>query len=161
MNSFDKLVSQHNRLIYKIIHSLKIYKEYEYYYNIGLQALWEASLKFDGKSAAFTTFAYSVIKGRILNELRLENKWEVINQLPIVEPHFFNTLQYDTYLEKESILHYCNGLTLNQKRWVIHTFIDHETLNEIARRYSVNTCAVKSWRRDALKKLKKQPHTSN
>ncbi|MEH6940283.1 sigma-70 family RNA polymerase sigma factor [Bacillus sp. JJ722] len=160
MDSFNDLVTQYEQLIYKIIHSLNIYKEYDYYYNIGLQALWEASLKFDGVSATFTTFAYSMIRGRILNELRLENKWEVINQLPFDNPQFFNTLHYDKYLENESLISYCDSLTLYQKRWVIHTFIHGETLDGIARIYSVNKCAVKAWRRDALRNIQKQLDTT-
>lgn len=159
MDSFDELATQYEQLIYKIIHTLNIYKDYDHYYNIGLQALWEANIKFDGVSATFTTFAYAVIKGRILNELRLENKWEVTNQLPFDNPHFFSTLHYDKYLEKENLYSYCEGLTLNQKRWVIHTFIYDETLDEIARLYSVNICAVKAWRRNALRNIQKKFNT--
>lgn len=156
MTSFEELAIQYEPLIYKILHSLHLYKDLDYHFNIGLLALWEAHLKFDGVTSSFTTFAYSVIKGRLLNELQSSSRWDRIQQLPNVEPHFFNAIHHDSYLEYETILQYCEGLTDNQKKWVIHTYIDDASLDEIANAYRVSKSAVKAWRRDALAQLRKK-----
>ena len=156
MENFDELVEQYRPLIFNVIHSLKIYKDIDHYYSISLQALWEASCKYDETKAAFSTLAYSTIKGRLLNELRKQIRWENRNMLTEDSKIDSDMTQpcTDLYLEAETIECYCKSLTVNQKRWVIHTFLYNDTLEEIATIYNVNKSAVKAWRRDALKKLR-------
>lgn len=156
MKNFEETVEQYDKMIYSIIHSLHIYKQVDHYYSVGLQALWEASIKFKEEKASFTTFAYSMIRGRILTELRREAYWNSKN-LNMAQ-HLFESLYeckyVEDYLQKEALLSYCHQLTEYQKRWVIHTFLYGRSLDEIADIYSVSKNAVKSWRRDALKKLR-------
>lgn len=161
MESFDNLARQYTPLIYRIIHRLQIYKEIDHYYSIGLQALWEASIKFDGTSASFITFAYHLIKGRILNELHKKNKWDQRHALSNDPDADAPVSQPDVYLERETILCYCTDLTPYQERWVIDTFIHNKTLPEIAASCHVTISAVKSWRRGALAKgeVKEMPST--
>jgi DNA-directed RNA polymerase len=56
----------------------------------------------------------------------------------------------------ESILHYTEGLTLNQQRWLLQTYLKNKTVTEIAELYQVTTASVKSWRKSTLIKLRKQ-----
>lgn len=156
MKDFEGIVKQYDKMIYSIIHSVNIYKNVDHYYSVGLQALWEARMKFKEERASFTTFAYSIIRGRILTELRREKYWNDKNIN--MSQHLFESLYecgyVEAYLQKEAVLSYCHHLTENQKRWVIHTFFYEHSLDEIASIYSVSKDAVKSWRRDALKKLR-------
>lgn len=158
MDAFNEIAKQYTPMIYKVIHSLKIFKEYDHYFNIGLQALWEANSKYDGSKAAFSTFAYAVIRGRLLNELRKESQWEKRNQMITPEQLESNNVSVyiDTYLEMEVLNEYCHTLTENQKHWVIHTFLFNHSLDEIAELYAVSNVAVKSWRRIALQKLRRE-----
>ncbi|WP_019240970.1 MULTISPECIES: sigma-70 family RNA polymerase sigma factor [Bacillus] len=157
MDSFEKVAKEYSPLIYKIIHSLKIYKECDHYYSVGLQALWEAYMKYEEGKASFLTFAFVTIRGRLLIELTKESKWESRNQRMSPEQFEFMECQRysEIYLEKEVIDEYCLLLTDNQKRWVVHTFLEQKSLSEIAELYGVSISAVKSWRRDALQKLRK------
>ena len=160
MDSFEKLVQQYTPMMYKIMHSLKIYKNLEHFHSIALQALWEACMKYDNCSSSFSTFAYTIIRGRLLNELQIEGRYDKHNVPSVMDLLEFNLDHSYThnYLieEADAISQYCEGLTEYQKRWVIHTFLYDHSLDDIAAIYQVAKPVVKSWRRSALDKLRKQ-----
>ena len=60
----------------------------------------------------------------------------------------------DHSFAKEFILSFCDGLTENQKKWVLYTVIDDLSVKEIAEKENVSVSAVKAWRRGAKQKLK-------
>ena len=157
MDHFERLVEQYKPMLYKIMHSLRIYKNFDHFYSVALQALWEASVKYDGHSSSFSTFAYATIRGRLLNELQLESRYDRHNMPLLVEYGLQPSYTHNyTFEEKDAILHYCKNLTELQKRWVIHTFLYNHSLDDIAAIYQVNKTVVKSWRRSALNRLRKQ-----
>lgn len=160
MDNFEKLVQQYTPMMYKIMHSLKIYKNLEHFHSIALQALWEASVKYDHQSSSFSTFAYTIIRGRLLNELQIESRYDrqnVPSLIDLLEYNLNHSYTHEYAIEEaEAILQYCESLTENQKRWVIHTFLYDHSLDDIATIYQVAKPVVKSWRRSALDKLRKQ-----
>lgn len=160
MEDFNEVVQHYHKMIYHIIHSLCIYKQLDHYYSIGLQALWEAQQNFQKEKGAFSTFAYATIRGRLLTELQKEKRQEETfryGSSHLVESS--TDLGYtDLYLQEEILLSYCQSLTKNQQRWVVNTFLYDYSLTDIAHKYSVTKDAVKSWRRDALKKLRHLPY---
>lgn len=60
----------------------------------------------------------------------------------------------DRTLETEFILSFCEGLTKNQKKWVLYTALDFLSVKEIAEKEQVSLSAVKAWRKGAREKLK-------
>lgn len=155
MESFDQLSKQYKPMIHRIIHSLGIYKNADEFYQIGLIALWDASVCFDPKKGDFTNYAYSYIKGRILNELSKNSKLEERTVHPkgeywetVVDPHFAWPF------EKEVLLSFCDGLTEKETKWVLNTFYYCISVQEIASKEGVSISAVKQWRKGATKKLK-------
>ncbi|CAH0202844.1 RNA polymerase sigma factor FliA [Peribacillus sp. Bi96] len=158
MEDFSALATEFTPMIHHIIRSLSIYKNKDEYYQIGLIALWESNENFNKEYGQFHNYAYTVIKGRILNELKRHHKYETRNTpidsatLEIKDP--FSKLEEAFAID--NFLHYTEGLTLNQQRWLLQTYLENKTVTEIAEIYQVTAAAVKSWRNSALRKLKKQ-----
>ncbi|WP_389361696.1 sigma-70 family RNA polymerase sigma factor [Cytobacillus spartinae] len=155
MESFEQLIEQYEAMVWKIIHSLHIYKNVEEFYQTGLIALWEASARFDHEKGSFTSYAYTYIKGKILSEMTRTNKHENQNVYPKEE--FWELIEDSKVtpsLEAELILSLCEDLTPNQKKWVLYTAIADFSLNDIAKLEKVSPSAVKAWRKGAQEKLK-------
>lgn len=155
MAKFEELAIQYEPMIWKVIHSLNIYKNQQEYYQTGLIALWEAKERYIEGKGNFAAFAYSYIKGRIQTELTSKNKHENSNVYP--EEEFWEFIQDespDRSFETEFILSFCDGLTENQKKWVLYTVLDFLSVREIAEKEKVSVSAVKAWRKGAQEKLK-------
>lgn len=157
MESFAELAKQYEPMIWKIIHSLHIYKNQEEYFQTGLIALWDASNRFIEGKGSFSSFAYSYIKGRIQTEMTSCNQYESRSVYPKEE--FWEVIKDespDRTLETEFIQSFCGDLTENQKKWVLYTALDFLSVREIAEREHVSVSAVKAWRKGAKEKLKGQ-----
>ena len=155
MDAFDALVAEFTPMIYKIIHQLHIYKEHDLYFNVGLEALWEAQQKYiPGSGCQFSTFAFTLIKGRMLNLLRKDATWEQRNLINGEHPRILAEQQLDQYFYGEWITDCSVLLTKNQYKWLEQAYLHSKTLSQIATEENVSVAAVKSWRRGALKKLK-------
>lgn len=157
MQSFEQLSRQYEPMIHKIILSLNIYKNKEDYFHTGLVGLWEAAEAFDPEKGDFTNYAYSYIKGQILNEMNRNNRLEERSVYP-KEEYWEGVEEPNTKypLELEFLLSYCEDLTEKETKWVIYTCIDFLSIREIAHKENVSVSAVKQWRSSAKKKLKKQ-----
>ncbi|MBS8265726.1 RNA polymerase subunit sigma-24 [Mesobacillus boroniphilus] len=154
MESFEQLASQYEPMIHKIIRSLHIYKNKEDFLHVGFVSLWEATLSFDPAKGDFSNYAYSFIRGRILQEMERSNRhiersvhpkeefWEtVVDQSPVAP------------LETEFLLSYCQGLTEKETKWVLYTCLEFLSVREIAQKENVSLSAVKQWRKGAKEKL--------
>lgn len=150
MEDFSKLAIQYTPMIHQIIQTLSIYKNKDDFFQIGLIALWEAQTKFDENKGRFLNFAYTSVKGRMLNELAKQHREE--RKIPLQ----MDSYCYDSILQLETILSYTETLTVKQKNWVLLTFIENLSLPEIADKLEVSVAAVKSWRSSALQKLRKE-----
>lgn len=157
MEGFEQMAKQYEPMIHKIIRSLNVYKNKEDYFHIGLVALWEAAEAFEPEKGEFTNYAYSYVKGQILNEMNRINRFEERSILPKEE--FWESVEetnVDHPLELDFLLSYCDGLTEKETKWVIYTCIDFLSIREIAEKENVSLSAVKQWRSGAKKKLKEQ-----
>jgi RNA polymerase sigma factor (sigma-70 family) len=160
MDDFSKLAAQYTPMIYRIIRSLSIYKNKEEFFQIGLIALWEAQAKFDPSRGIFLNYAYTVVKGRILNELKKEHRLDERTMPLEMESYEVSKsmLSIEEPLALENLKSYCESLTNNQKNWLLLTFQEDRSLSEISEQFGVSVAAVKSWRQSALKRLRKQSH---
>ncbi|RSD27008.1 sigma-70 family RNA polymerase sigma factor [Mesobacillus subterraneus] len=157
MNNFDQLAKLYEPMIHKIIRTLHIYKNQKEYFHTGLVALWEAAEGFNPVKGEFSSYAYSYIKGQILNEMSRNNKREERSFSPKEE--YWESLveeNPDSPLEIEFLLSYCETLTEKETKWVIYTCVDFLSIKEIAEREHVSMSAVKQWRKGAKKKLRKE-----
>lgn len=138
------------------MHQLNIYKDKEEFYQIGLIALWDASKNFNEEKGSFLNFAYMYVKGRMMTEITRNNKQTERYYYPKEE---FWTLLEDTKsvdipLEIETLLSYCDGLTVRERNWVIYHFYYHLKQAEIASLENVTVHAVQRWRQAALRKIR-------
>ncbi|GAM14752.1 sigma-70 family RNA polymerase sigma factor [Mesobacillus selenatarsenatis] len=157
MESFEQLSRQYEPMIHKIISSLNIYKNKEDYFHTGLVGLWEAAEAFDPEKGDFTNYAYSYIKGQILNEMNRNNRFEERSVYPKEE--YWETVEEPNAkypLELDFLLSYCEDLTEKETKWVIYTCVHFLSVREIAEKENVSLSAVKQWRSGAKKKLKEQ-----
>lgn len=157
VESFEELAKQYEPMIHSIINNLHIYKNKDDYYQIGLIALWNAMNAFDVERGHFTSYAYSKIRGHILNELlknhkfektficRQEEYWDTLEEVYIQQP-----------LEFELLLSYCGQLTAKEKKWIIASCLNGYSDKEIAELEKVSVSAVKQWRSNAKKKLRRR-----
>lgn len=148
-------------MIWKVIHSLSIYKNKEEFYQTGLIALWEASRQYDPTKGSFSTFAFSYIRGRILTELTKQRKYDE-NNTATTKAEFWESLVDDRLeipLELENILEYCTSLTEPQKKWALYTALADLSIQQISEIENVSVSAVKAWRKGAREKLLNRIHT--
>lgn len=158
MESFDQLALQYTPMIFKIIRSLNIYKNKDEFYQLALIGLWEASERFDSTKGDFTSYSYSLIKGKIQNEMTKANK-EAASTTTAKEEYWVSIEdQFATIpFEEDTLLSYCTSskLTENQTKWILYHFLKGFNIKEIAEIEQVSLSAVKAWRTGAKEKLRK------
>lgn len=156
MDSFQTTLEGFEPMIHQIIRSLSIYKNHDEFYQIGLIALWEATIKFNDEKGHFSSYAYATIRGKMLTELTKLRKWEEQNAYPSEDFWELNEdMTAEQPLELVTLLAYCNGLTHIQRNWVIMTFYYGMNTREIAEKEQVSIAAVKKWRTRSMMKLRK------
>ncbi|MDN4524863.1 sigma-70 family RNA polymerase sigma factor [Fictibacillus fluitans] len=152
---FEELARQFEPLIKSQINALGVYSHFDEYYQAGLIGLWEASLRFEEGKGEFAPFAYRTVRGRMLEQLKKEMKFKTVHvgfSLELVE-----TIPYEggvLPLEQEVLDIYLSHLTAKQKIWVVKKLFYQMKETEIADEEGVSLTAVKSWRRQALAKLR-------
>lgn len=155
--SFQEVLQTEEWIIPYCIKQLHIFKNKDDFYQEGLIGLWEAYKRFDPtRGVAFRTFAYRTVRGKMLTLLlkakKNEDRQAILTEAMVDITEDPNP---DIPLETETILLYCDGLTEPQKKWVIMHFIEGRGQKEIAEKEKVGPETVKSWRRYALQKIRK------
>jgi RNA polymerase sigma factor (sigma-70 family) len=155
---FEQIASMYDPLIKSQIRQYRLTSHFDQYYQAGLLGLWKAYETFEPERGQFSSYAYLLVRGRILQELRGEARRQKAEE--IQDPHesmTFQTLSADDaipLLEDETMNLYLMHLTENQQRWVIHKVFHMKSEAEIAEIFGVTVYAVKSWRKSAIKKLR-------
>jgi RNA polymerase sigma factor (sigma-70 family) len=162
VESFDELAVQYQPMIHKIIQSLHIYRNEDEFYQTGLIALWEAKQSFNESKGSFSNYAYAYIKGKMLTQMTRNNQHQERHVLP--EAEFWECIEdqeSSSFLERETILSYCESLSKKEARWVLASFMEQLTNKEIAKKENVSISAVKQWKSGALRKLREKAAEKN
>lgn len=142
-------------MIHHIIRSLSLYKEIDQYYQTGLIALWEASRSFNHEAGtAFSTYAYATIRGRLLTQLKKETEFAERHLANENQSILERTTITENPLSTMIIASYCEGLSESQTKWVMAHFIEQKKTSEIAQESGVSKETVKTWRKEALKRMR-------
>ncbi|MFE4522379.1 sigma-70 family RNA polymerase sigma factor [Cytobacillus firmus] len=157
MESFEQISAQYEPMIHDIMHKLNIYKNTEEFHQLGLITLWQAWKNHDDEKGNLFSYAYGMVKGKMMNELTRqtsqidryiypeEDFWEMIEDTsPAPSPE----LTQELYKK-------CGMLSENQMKWLQYTLYDGLSIREIAEKEGVSLSAVKNWRQGAREKLKK------
>ncbi|KAB7707413.1 sigma-70 family RNA polymerase sigma factor [Bacillus aerolatus] len=155
MASFDEMVADFTPMIHHVMKSLHIYKDEDEFFQVGQIALWEASQKFTENKGKFSNYAYTYMKGRMMNALKRANETKERNVYPD-EPFWEAQAggQSDTPFELDALLSYAGDLSAREKTWLVCTFYYCMTITDIAAQENVSPSAVKKWRKRAIEKLK-------
>ncbi|WP_078556042.1 sigma-70 family RNA polymerase sigma factor [Bacillus alkalicellulosilyticus] len=154
---FDDVAMKYEPIIKKQMVVLRIYKNHEDYFQIGLIGLWEAYKRYQPEKGPFSTFAISTVRGKMLTHLRKEVKYEKYHEL---KEHMSETNgQWDSSsdeFERECLEGCLVGLTEREQLWVKEAILFDKKPADLAHQYNVSVNTVKSWRKSALKKLRVQ-----
>jgi RNA polymerase sigma factor (sigma-70 family) len=155
---FEDIVSKYEPIIKHQIKKLRIYKEHEIFYQIGLIGLWEAMKEHDPAKGTFQTLAITKVRGKMLDQLKKEKLYEE-RYTQIDMQHYdhipANNLSERGILETETIASYCIGLSHEQYLWVQKAIVEQKKVGEIAAELNVPVERVKSWRKQAIKKIRR------
>ncbi|WBL14598.1 sigma-70 family RNA polymerase sigma factor [Sutcliffiella sp. NC1] len=155
--SFTDVLEQYRPMIYKIINTLHIYRDHSYYFHEGVVALWTAYKQFNEEKGSFPAYAYTTIRGSLLNVLKAERHFD--DHHAPWDKEFEEFIPDNSVSLDEQINHlepYVVCLTNNQKIWVVEHIFYGKGIKEIAREHRTTEAAVKSWRRGAIKKIREE-----
>jgi RNA polymerase sigma factor (sigma-70 family) len=154
---FEEVLSQYEPIIFNQLKKLGIYKNHDNFYQLGLIALWDAHKQFDPAKGKFQTLAISLVRGKMLDELKKERlneqryiQYDIQDDADYLPP---SSIVVDQVLERETIAAYCIGLSEDQKIWVQMAIVEQKKIGEIAAELNVPVERVKSWRKQAIKKI--------
>ena len=151
---FEKIVEDYTPLVKSQIHKLNLTMNYPLYEQAAIIALWECVQSYQDAKGSFSAYAYLKVRGKLLDErrkeLRASKKCSLQADWNDYEETFF------TPQIKGSLNIDLNSLTLNQRKWVEQVVIEGKSLKSVATTEGVSVEAVKSWRKSALIKLRKQ-----
>ena len=160
MDDFNTLLNQYNPLIHHIIRKLNISSDKDEFYQIGLIALWEASLNFNPNKGTFLSYAYKTIQGKMLIHLCKSTK---IREREVKKsPEYWDILKVEdeiSVLEWYFPRSFLHSLTANQSIWLAEYIQFGKSITDIADEYDTTYATVKSWKRTTLIKLKKYLQT--
>ncbi|WP_299093732.1 sigma-70 family RNA polymerase sigma factor [uncultured Metabacillus sp.] len=154
---FEELHDQYKPMIFYIMRNLSIYKNEQEFYQIGCIALWEAAQRFNEEKGHFQSYVYAYISGRMKTALTRERRrmdkecqLEQDGNLEDAGESDFIPMLINSVIDDISAL-----LTANQSKWLKAYCLYGKMPADIAKEEGVSVSAVKSWRRDAIAKLKK------
>ena len=75
MYEFEQVLEQFEPMISSAIRKCRIYKNHEFYRQTARIALWKAWENYNDGEGDFAPYAYTCIRGSILDELRRENRY--------------------------------------------------------------------------------------
>lgn len=149
--SFEEAVSLYDRLIKGQIKKLRLYYDYDEYYQCGLIGLWKAYTKFDKDKGIFGAYAYYTIRGYLFAQMEKEKRyrrrhicWDPTIHIGSGEVRTDDFSQYLTILnEKER---YVIAERIGQSRKLI----------DIAREQNLSYDQVRYMYANAIEKLRKE-----
>lgn len=160
MKEFEEVARNYEPLIRNTIKQLRLYKNIEDMHQIGLIALWEAYEKFDPAKGEFPAYAKATVKGRMLTALKKAKVYDErhVFPKPVEEGEdYFSVIPNSTEavpLEKETLSLYLHNLSDRQRFWVEESLFLGKKTREIAEEQGVSQHTVRSWKKEAVKKIK-------
>ncbi|MGY3715161.1 sigma-70 family RNA polymerase sigma factor [Sutcliffiella cohnii] len=152
--NFSDVLEQYKPMIFKIINTLHIYRDHSYYFHEGVVALWTAYRQFNEEKGSFSAYAYTTIRGTLLNVLKAERLFD--------DNHAPWDKEYEEFIPDDSVSldeqikqlePYMECLTQNQQIWVVEHIFYGKGIKQIAREHRTTDAAVKSWRRGAIQNI--------
>lgn len=165
LGCFEEVYEQYQPLLYGTLKRYAIYANQEDMLQEARLALWEAYIKFKPERGDFSAYAAKYVRGRVLRWLTKEsrqNQTYTFSQLsPLeedIELEWEDSRAEEAYLGcewRELLSLASQGLSAREKLILEEHLLLERPLRELAEREQVSLETVKTWRKRALKKLRK------
>ncbi|WP_249870525.1 sigma-70 family RNA polymerase sigma factor [Oceanobacillus saliphilus] len=167
--TFEEIFKQNERRIHYHLHKLNIRDPHREFYQEGAIAMWNAYENYQPDKGPLNTYFNFIIRRRLIDLIRKESKRQEKEILaPKDEEAAFENSVYQTnesssthvdnfkdIIEDEQIWqHVMELLSGKQWKWVEGYIIADKSLKEIAEQEGVSVEAVKSWGKEARKKMR-------
>jgi len=166
--TFEEIYNQNKNRIYYQMHKLRIHDPHNEYYTEGLYAMWQAHKKYEPDKGPMATYFNYMIRYRLIDKIRSKSadstrqekitheKMNTIDngnryglmKFPVVDADGI-TVDDHTFWKRVKA-----RLTENQWKWVCYYIIHGMSQKEIAEQEKVSVEAVKSWGKEARRKLR-------
>lgn len=149
----SKIIEHYSYLIYRSMKKLNIMGHYDEFLQIGREAVWEASKKFDPHKGEFEPFAYLYIINRMKTAMtkmnRIQARYIVMSDTFLeLNGSAINPMKEVSIEEK-----YFHGLTVKQREVMVERFLNNRSVEETANYLGITVDAVKNRTRDAKKTI--------
>ncbi|MCM3739757.1 sigma-70 family RNA polymerase sigma factor [Oceanobacillus luteolus] len=168
--TFEEIYEQNERRIHYHLHRLNIRDHHQEFYQEGLIAMWSAYKNYQPDKGPLSTYFNYMIRNRLIDLIRKESRRLENEKLATSEDEGANdtatyhqvsettqshiTTHLDSNMDDYMWKQIRNILTEKQWKWVRYYIIEDMTLKEIAENEGVSIEAVKSWAKEAKKKLR-------
>ncbi|GAB3806649.1 sigma-70 family RNA polymerase sigma factor [Virgibacillus kimchii] len=172
--SFEEIFKQNEKRIYFHMQRLGIHDTHREFYMEGLYAMWKAYKKYEPDKGPLSTYFNYHIRSQLIDMLRKNGRDKYKAQMfieheklrvddgnrsgltgnPVVDRAGVNVKDTKIWEEVKA------ALSDNQWNWVYYHVIVGMPLKEIATLKGVSIDAVKSWGREARRKLRTEPTLS-
>lgn len=168
--SFEEVFRQNENRIYYHLHKLGIRDYHNEFYVEGLYALWIAYKKYQPDKGPLSTYFNYHIRNHLIDTLRKKTRQQKIFEKLTIEKYkteYHGNRHGDTKMpiidssgiELEDEKYWsdiASCLSIKQRKWLYYHIILDMPLKEIAKRENTSVDAVKSWGKEARKKLRKR-----
>lgn len=168
--TFEEIVKQNERRIYYQIHKLNIRDPHQEFYQEGLVAMWNAYETYRADKGPMATYFNYTIRNRLIDLIRSKareqeklNVYREYQQLNETSGNFYRAgslkkrvqSQEPMLVDFEDLIKEAQQLlSTNQLKWLYCFLIQDMSIKSISKREGVSIDAVKSWGREARKKLR-------
>lgn len=155
--TFEEIYEQNKRRIHYHIHKLNLQDPHKEYYQEGLIAMWQAYEKYNPDKGPMATYFNYTIRHKLIDLLRKQtnDSLKQQNYLDSQAPLLPQAAPPVTYNDIPQLLKEITSLlTEKQWKWFYHAVLLGMSIKEIAEQENVSIEAVKSWAKEARKKLR-------
>ena len=154
MNNFEEVLEGFDPMITAAIRKCRIYKNHDHYRQTARIALWKAWKNYDQEQGDFEPYAYTCIKGSILDELKKESRDE-----ERYYPEQDDLIEFYTptsEIENTDIFEqFLSNLKKEDKQLLIDYYLEGYTFKELAKKYNQSADALRKRKKRLLDKLRK------
>ncbi|MBM7643996.1 DNA-directed RNA polymerase [Scopulibacillus daqui] len=158
VQSFEQLAEDYAPLIKKTLVSFHLINDYDEMFQVGLIALWKAHQAFNPDKGCFPSFAKSYIRGELMTALKKKKRFQdkhLFYEGTIADQYMTGGIE-DSYFKNAWLEDWTKGLTDRETLWVKGAILNDETAQSIAEKENVSVHTVRSWKKSALKKLRRK-----
>lgn len=163
---FDRIFEQYKPLLYSTLRKLAFDADHDDVFQEASVALWEAYERFDPEKGFFGAYAVKYVRGKVLSYVRKEHRHRASmpfsailkeeDNHPFEWPDERSTDAFQTCEWVDWLQPAVASLSPRESTLIREHFFKGKTIREIAQEEQVSLETVKTWRKRALQKCRRQ-----